>query len=255
MGPIELELHGEVAVLRLCHEKANALDLDMCRALVQGFRQLEQADARAVVMTGTGRIFSAGVDLLQLLEGGSAYVQEFLPLLREAFETLFAFEKPLVAALNGHAIAGGCILACVSDRRLMASGAGRIGVPELRVGVPFPAAALEALRLTVARVHLQSVLYDGLTYEPEQALVLGLLDEIVAPEALLDDALRAAEALATAPASAFALTKRQVRTPFLARMTAARETFEREIDAAWLDPATHERIRAYVAETLRKGSR
>jgi enoyl-CoA hydratase len=135
----------------------------------------------------------------------------------------------------------------------MASGAGRIGVPELRVGVPFPAVALEAVRLAVARVHLQSVLYDGLTYEPEQALALGLLDEIVAPEALLDDALRAAEALAAPPAIAFALTKRQIRAPFLARIAGARDQLEHEIDAAWLDPATLERVRSYVAETLRKG--
>ena len=167
-------------------------------------------------------------DLLQLLEGGPAYVQQFLPLLREPFELLFAFEKPLVAALNGHAIAGGCILACVShgERRRTHRR------PELRVGVPFPAVALEAVRLAVARVHLQSVRYDGLTYEPEQALTLGLLDEIVASEALLDDAIRAAEGLAAAPASAFALPKRQVRAPFLARIAAAREKLEPEIDAA-----------------------
>jgi enoyl-CoA hydratase len=253
MEPVELEMRGQVAILRLCHGRANAMDPDMCRALVQRFRELERADVRAVVLTGTGRIFCAGVDLLQLLEGGPAYVQEFLPLLRQALEVLFAFEKPLVAALNGHAIAGGCILACVSDRRLMASGAGRIGVPELRVGVPFPAVALEAVRFAVARVHLQSVLYDGLTYEPEQALGLGLLDDIVAPEALLDDAIRAAEGFAAAPASAFALTKRQVRAPYLERIAAARDRLEHEIAAAWLDPATHERVRSYVAETLRKG--
>jgi enoyl-CoA hydratase len=252
-GSLGIEGHGDIAVLRLHHGKANALDIDLCRGLIGALDDVAKADARALVLTGTGRMFSAGVDLLQLQEGGAPYVTEFMPLLRQAFESLFSFSKPVVAALNGHAIAGGCVLACASDRRLMASGAGRIGVPELRVGLPFPTVALEAIRLAVAPSFLQSVVYDGQTYEPEEALGFGLVDEIVTPEALLDEALRAARAMAAAPPAAFAFTKHQLRASGLARIADARNGLERRIEEDWCDQATLERVREYVAATLRRG--
>ena len=74
------------------------------------------------MLTGTGTVFSAGVDLRRLTEGGRDYVQAFLPLLGDAFFKTFTFPKPLIAAVNGHAIAGGCILACACDYRIMSAG-------------------------------------------------------------------------------------------------------------------------------------
>ena len=91
----------------------------------------------------------------------------------------------MVAAVNGHAIAGGCVIARAADARLMAEGAGRIGVPELLVGVPFPAAALEVVRFAVPREKVQSLIYTGRTLSAEEALGAGLVDEVVAPGALL----------------------------------------------------------------------
>ena len=135
---IELTQKGDVAILTMNHGKANALDLELCAALVARFEQLRASSARAVVVTGQGRIFSAGVDLLRLSAGGAAYVRQFLPALHKLYDTVFFFPKPVVAAVNGHAIAGGCVLACCADRRLMARDGGRIGVTELLVGVPFP---------------------------------------------------------------------------------------------------------------------
>ncbi|WP_163451993.1 enoyl-CoA hydratase/isomerase family protein, partial [Escherichia coli] len=86
-----------------------------------------------------GKIFSAGVDLLQISDGGLSYVQKFLPALHRMFDTEFDFPKPVVAAVNGHAIAGGCVLASCADKRIAARDVGRIGVTEVLVGVPFPA--------------------------------------------------------------------------------------------------------------------
>ena len=83
-------------------------------------------------------MFSAGVDLFRVIDGGAAYPDRFLPAMRRFFQTLLTFPKPVVAAVNGHAIAGGCIIAAACDYRIMATGNGRIGVPELSVGVPFP---------------------------------------------------------------------------------------------------------------------
>src|SRR5262249_15463840 len=143
---IEIAYRDRVAVMTLAHGKANALDSELCQAIVARFEELKPSTAQAVVLTGRGKIFSAGVDLVRAVNGGADYLREFLPLLARAFETVFFYPKPVVACLNGHAIAGGCVLACAADRRLLARDGGRVGVTELLVGVAFPAVAFEIMR-------------------------------------------------------------------------------------------------------------
>src|SRR5262245_14622366 len=154
------------------HGKVNALDLELLLALRDTFAGLR--DARAVVLTGAGRSFSAGVDLRRLLDGGATYTAEFLPALQSACRALFEHPRPVVAAVNGHAIAGGCVLVAACDRRIMA--AGTIGVTELAVGVPFPTVPLEVLRHAVGPATADLVL-TARTMTPEQALAVGLVDE------------------------------------------------------------------------------
>src|SRR5690606_5186686 len=146
MEPIGMDVQEGIALLRFQHGKASAMDLELCRALLRRLDECAADSVRAVVLTGTGTIFSAGVDLVRLTESDETYAAEFVPLMVRTLSALFTFAKPVVAAVNGHAIAGGCIIACAADRRLMAEDGGRIGVPELRVGVPFPTAALEIVR-------------------------------------------------------------------------------------------------------------
>ncbi len=252
-APIALEYHGDIALLTLRHGKASALDSELCEALRTQLRELGRTDRpRAIVMTGTGRIFSAGVDLLRVLDGGPTYLAEFVPLLAAAVESVFTFPRPVVAAINGHAIAGGCIIACAADHRIMAEGNGRIGVPELLVGVPFPTGALEILRFAVPAEHLPALVYGGATYTPADALHRGLVDEVVPGDALLDTAVRAAESLASLAPDIFGITKRQLRANALARIEAARETIDREVARVWSTPEALERVKQYVETTLKK---
>ena len=245
---IELTEQGGVAVLRLADGKVNAMSLEFCEALTARFTEL--SSARAVVLTGTGRIFSAGVDLLRLSEGGASYVHKFLPALCAMFAAVFSHAAPVVAAINGHAIAGGCVLACAADRRLMAREGGRIGVTELLVGVPFPPVAIEIMRYATAPQLFADAIFSGATCTPLEALARGWVHEVVEPPALLERAIEAANALAALPPKAFALSKRQIRQPALQRMQVA------DVDAAveqiWAEPETLARVHDYVARTLRK---
>ena len=239
-----------VAVLRIEHGKANTLDLELCDAIVEAFENA--GEARAVVLTGTGRIFSAGVDLFRVLEGGASYIDAFVPAMCRAFERIFVHSAPVIAAANGHAIAGGCLLVAAADQRLMAQGTARIGIPELQVGVPFPPIALEIMRFATPPQHFQSIVYRAETHEPSAALGLGLLDEVVEPDTLLDRALAAAERLASVHRESFAITKREIRRPVLVRIRALEQTVAREVLARWLEPETLDRIRGYLDRTIPK---
>jgi enoyl-CoA hydratase len=249
---IELTTHkADIAEVRLSHGRANALDLELCRAITEAFAQCRSSSA--IVLTGRGGIFSAGVDLIRLLGAGTAYIREFLPALSSALEAVFFHPRPVIAAINGHAIAGGCVMACAADGRLMTRGAGRMGVTELLVGVPFPQSAFEIMRAVAAPRLLHSMLYSGVTYVPEVAAANGLVDELVEADRLIDSAIQAAERLAALPPAAFELTKRQSRQPALDRLRRDGPGVDVEMMEIWLSPQTHARIHDYVARTLKKG--
>src|SRR6266550_3179855 len=181
---IEREIADGILTLRLAHGKASALDLELCNALQHELEtSAESRDVRAMVITGTGSIFSAGVDLPRLINSGKKYVQDFVEGLDSMIRAMFLFPKPAIAAMNGHAIAGGAIIGFACDYRLMSGG--RIGVPEALVGVPFPPLALEVVRFAVPRQHLQPMLYLAKTIEVAEAKSIGIIDEIVPYEDLM----------------------------------------------------------------------
>jgi enoyl-CoA hydratase/carnithine racemase len=244
---------GPVTVLRIEHGKANALDPELCGALKELFRELED-NARAVVITGSGSIFSAGVDLLRVLDGGAEYIGPFVATLSDFCRAVFSFSRPLVAAINGHAIAGGCVLACMADRRIMAKGSGRIGAPELLVGVPFPSAPLEVLRFAVPPAYLSEIVFGGVTFGQEDALLRGLIEEAVEPSALLDEAVAVAERYAALAPEAFRMTKAQIRRPTVDRMRAGAAAFDADVTALWQHPDTRRAIREYVSRTFKPGA-
>jgi enoyl-CoA hydratase/carnithine racemase len=247
---IGVEVRGQVAVVEMAHGKANALDTDFCRSLAGEFGGLAVRGCRAAVLTGRGPIFSAGVDLLRLRDGGPGYLDEFLPALSEAFLAVFDSPVPVVAAVNGHAIAGGCILTCACDHRVMNSGHGRIGVTELLVGVPFPVVALEILRFAVGTHRLSGLACSGRTYPAGQAVGAGLVDEAVPETEVLARALEVAAELAALPPEPLWHTRRQIRAPALERMAHQRGT-DAEVHRMWASPSARQTVEAYVARTLR----
>ncbi len=248
---IEGDVTDGIATLRLAHGKASALDLELCDALQTEIEAAaESEDVRALILTGTGSIFSAGVDLPRLVNSGNSYVHDFVEALEAMLRALFLFPKPAVAAANGHAIAGGAILAFACDYRLMSGG--RIGVPEALVGVPFPPLAFEVVRFAVPLQHLQTMIYLAKTIEASEAKSIGIIDEVVAPADLMSRANEVARQLAEIPPPAFRLTKRQMREPFLREAAAIASASTSEIDAEWTSPATHDHIRAYLAKTIGK---
>ncbi|HXX91081.1 MAG TPA: enoyl-CoA hydratase/isomerase family protein [Acidimicrobiales bacterium] len=246
---ISVEHKGDVALLRLSHGKVNALDVELLDALDAALAALATSSARAVVVTGDGRAFCAGVDLLRVLDGGDTYVDTLIPALGRAFESLFTFPKPTVAAVNGPAIAGGCIVACACDRRVVAEDA-VIGASELRVGVPFPAAALEIVRHCCGR-HTDTVLLGAGLVRGEPARALGLADELVPADQVVDRSMALADELAALQGPGYALAKAQLRAPALGRIRAGAADDAR-VRRLWATPETAAAIRTSLERTTGK---
>lgn len=249
---IDIKTHDGIAVMTLTHGKANALDIEFCEALAARFTELRKSDTKAVVITGQGRMFSAGVDLIRLSEGGIGYIRKFLPALHQLYDTVFYHPRPVIAAINGHAIAGGAVLAACADRRIMARDGGRIGITELQVGVPFPALAFEIVRFAVPPRYLAEFTLGAATYASDAALQRGWVDEVVEPDALMERALGAAQQLAALSPPAFAQTKIQIRQAVTERMTQSGAATDKAVSEIWTAPATLVFIRDYVARTLKK---
>ncbi len=235
-----------VTWLTLNHRKANAFDLEFSLALVDAMGELHDG-AGAVVFTGQGSIFSAGVDLKRIVAEGESYIRAFLPALDDAFRAVFTLPRPTVAAVNGHAIAGGAVLACACDHSVMARGDGRVGLPELAVGVPFPPSVVGILSSALPRPRLRSILLGGGLYAADDALTEGLMHELVDADALTASAQSRAQALARAPAASYAATKALINTPALAPADAL------GLDAtieAWCSEPVRSAIARYVEQTL-----
>src|SRR5947209_2693830 len=237
---IQIDQRDGIAIMRLDHGKANAMDTEFYAAVTTAFDKLKRAPSRAVVLTGQGGIFSAGVNLIRARDGGARYIRKFLPVLNRMFDTVFNFPKPVVAAINGHAIAGGCVLACCADARLMARVAGRMGVTELLVGLPFPALAFEVMRFVAAPQDFASLVYSGATFPPDEAWDRGLIDEITEPAALLDRSVAAAQTLAALSPAAFEVTKRQLRLDVTDRIKKHGRRVDTEATKIWASPKATE---------------
>lgn len=247
-----VERNNDIEILRMQSGPANAMGLDFCVELSKTVRALAGSSSRAIVLTGQGNIFCAGVDLPQLLAGGVDYVRQFLPALDELLETLFFCNKPIVAAVNGHAIAGGCLLTCCADRRFMVAGKAQIGVPELRVGVPFPAVALEIMRAQTSSAFFDEVILGAATYTAPEALQRGLIDAIFEKEQLLSEAISTAEELAAIRPEIFSFSKRQLRQPVREAIDSRIKAQATELFALWESADTHAAVQAFVARTLKK---
>lgn len=244
---IERETDGDVAVLRITHGKVNALDLELCDALGGALRAEAARGSRAVVLTGQGRAFSAGVDLRRYADGGASYAARFLPALDAMFRAVLDHPAPVIAAVNGHAIAGGCILAASCDSALLSRGPARLGITELAVGVPFPALPLGIMAARVPPSHLRALVYGAETYDPERALAMGLVDELCDADALMPRALELARKRAAVPSTTYALTRRSFATSIYAFVREQRAVDDAAA-AHWGSPETLAAVRAYLAQ-------
>ena len=246
---MRIERHGDVAVLRMHSGKVNAIGAEFLERLALLTDEL--GDARAAVMTADGSVFSAGLDLPAVVPLGRAAMRGLMKQFEAVLLRLFELPIPLIAAINGHAIAGGCVLSLLADVRIAADRDLRIGLTETQLGVGLPVLVMEALRAQVPGSSLAPIALEGKVFSPREALQLGLVHEIAPDGELLPRSLRRASALAALPPEGLRHAKASLRAPVGRRIRELGEAdVERWLDA-WFSPATQEKLRAALLQLKR----
>lgn len=198
-----LDVDDGIALLTLNRsEKRNALSRALREEITQRLDELAKSDQiRAVVLTGAGPVFCAGFDRSEFAEGD---MEEIFAEATEYHRRVFTFTKPLIAAVNGPALGGGCDLAAMCDIRLAATTA-LFGQPQVRFGA---AAAYDLMRVVLGSGAAREMCLTGRTYAAEEALAIGLVNRVVAPEELVDVARTLAGEVASLPEGVAEAAKR-----------------------------------------------
>jgi enoyl-CoA hydratase len=236
-----LDWRDGLAVIRLAAGKANALNPRTLAALDHALDEVTGERARGVVLTGYDRFFSAGLDLVTLYAIERNAMDVFMGRFDDVMLRVFEFPRPVVAAVGGHAVAGGAVLALACDARVMGAQAGRFGLNEIRLGVPFPASALEIVRHAVPAGSIPEVLYEGELFEPRAALARGLVTDVVDGD-VVAAACQTCARLAAGPAGAFETIKAAVTRPAVERARATLEPLRCAFVDAWYAPEARRRI-------------
>jgi len=222
----------------LNRKPVNALTPDVLHAFGDLIRDLEDnKGTRAIVLSSGFKVFSAGVDLKEAQAFDLEQQYALVTGLNEAFLALYAFGKPVVAAVNGPALAGGAFFVLSSDYRVAGPWA-RFGLPEVLVGVELPVGPMEIARAELAAPALRRLMLGGQPIGAEQGLAAGIFDILTEPEDVLDEATRAAMELAANPSIAYGRSKQNIRQPAIDRIRAGIAAGGNTPEGGWFNAQT-----------------
>lgn len=207
---IDVSGDDEVTVVTIDHPPANALTPELLAAAVEVLEQLMSAPPGAVVMTGAGTFFSGGADLRVVPKLPPGAQADLARTINALFAGWYQFPRPVVAAVNGHAVAGGLILAMCADHRVVGT-SGQFGLTEVKVGIPFPSAAMAVLQGELTPAVCRRLVFGAELFDARTAVALDIFDEMVDDERVLDRATAVARQLAAHPRSTYEVVKRRLR--------------------------------------------
>lgn len=245
---LRIERNGPLALVRLDKARGNAIDAPLLDALVATAGDLANDESvRGVLLCSAHpKLFCPGLDLVALEDYDPPALQRFFLRFAEMLWALYGLPKPVVAAVSGHAVAGGCILALTADERVLVRGA-QIGLNEVRIGVPLPWSVTVLLRASLPPSALTSVALDGRNFSDADALEVGLAHAVLDPADFEAACLVRLERLAEKDPMGVTVTKRYLRDGFLAEMKAHEAARVGDFVAAWFSPGTTERRRQILA--------
>lgn len=254
MSAFRIEKQGRVAVLRMDKPRGNAIDEPFAEDLVRVCREVAADDAVTAVMLASAhpKLFCPGLDLVTLYAYDRPAMARFMATFHEGMLALYGMRKPLLAAIAGHAVAGGCVLALTADHRLARRGS-QIGLNEVRVGIPLPWSVAILLKASVPPYALSRVALLGQNVADEEAAALGLVHEVLEADGFEAACLARAAEFAEKDVVAVGTTKAYLRDAALAEMRSQEGALAGEFLDAWFSPAGRAKIGEVVAGLSKKG--
>jgi 3,2-trans-enoyl-CoA isomerase len=247
MEYLDASVSQGIATLMLRRGKVNALHEPMVDELQEAFLRLERdPQVKAVILTGSGKFFSFGFDIPALLSYRQEAFTSFLIKFTDLYSNLYLYPKPTLAAINGHAIAGGCMLALACDYRLMVQSRSKISLNEITFGASVFAGCVEMLRACVGQHFAERILLSGDMYLADEALEMRLVDQITSRDQLLHDADILAHDFAGKDVIAFRSIKRLLRGPVLDSMRAREEGSIQEFSNIWYSESTWKNLQEII---------
>ncbi len=248
---IQIHDHGNVRELRLDHPPANALSPELIAALRAAVDAAPGEGARALVLSGSPGMFSAGLDVPHLLTLDRPAILAAWRGFYEMLRALAASRIPIAAAITGHAPAGGCVVAIFCDTRIMAEGDFKIGLNEVQIGIPMPPVIYHGVRRIVGLRRAERLCVGAQLFPPAEALRLGLVDELAPPELVVERAIEWCRSLVALPPEAMLATRRLVRSGLASLFAEGNEDELADLVNLWFSDETQRSLRALV-ERLRK---
>lgn len=246
-GLLDVIDHGRVRELRLARPPVNALNPALIAALAEALRAAPASGAGAVVLSGAPGRFSGGLDLPELLQFGPSELRAMWTGFFGLIRAIATSPVPVAVALTGHSPAGGTVLAVFADYRIMSAGAYKVGLNEVQVGLPVPEVLLRGLTHLVGPRQAERLAVGGLLLGPEEALRVGLVDEVAPLDEVVARAVGWAADLLTRPPLAMATTRRMARRPLVQAFDALDDAAMDGVVAAWAAPEAQATLHAIAA--------
>jgi enoyl-CoA hydratase/carnithine racemase len=248
MEKVSLEHHGRVALVRLQHGVTNALSTKVIHGLDAVFRRVKEDDAvNGLVLTGFNeKFFSIGFDIPELFEMNKDDFKGFYRLFNRTCLDLFTLPKPTIAAITGHAIAGGCILALCCDYRFIAKGHRLMGLNEVRLGLPVPYLPDRLLHFLVGFRKAREIMDSGDFYPADKAFEMGIADKILPVADVVKAAVEHADTLGSLPGVGYEMIKQNRVEVVVEAVKTRQDQKETAFIESWYSDAARERLKEAI---------
>jgi len=214
MDFVRVEKTDGIAKVILSRGKVNAINEFVIDELTACFKELaDDAQTKAVIISGQGKFFTYGFDIPEFLNYKKEDFLRYLTKFTDFYGDVFLFPKPVIAALNGHTMAGGCMIAIACDYRIMVSGKAKISLNEINFGSSLFAGSVEIIKLWLGQKNAETAVYTGAIYTAEEAFHLGLIHQVSTDAELEANARAVAEQYAAKDGVAFRSIKHLLRKP------------------------------------------
>ena len=255
MENVHIQFENDYAIVQINRPKANALNIALVHELIQAFDTVASSSSvRGAIITGQGTVFSAGIDVREMLRYSEDQVDQFWESFANLIRDLSSFPKPLVAAINGHSPAGGCVLALTCDYRIMAEGDFRIGLNEVPVGIVVPPPIVALASYTLGPTKAARAFLNGTLFLPDEARDFGMIDETSPPDLVLSRAEKRLRAFLALPENAWRKTKATLRKPLLDRMNVPFAEGYGETISSWWSKECRDALNRMVEAMAKKKS-